>query len=77
MGDPGNIQVQVGWGYEQRDLVEEIPGHCRGLDLIGYEGISVYFFCISLSFQFIRTTAFYSLTCKWCYKGMGTCTKGI
>ena len=29
---PGNIQGKVGWGSEQPDLVEDVPGHCRGLD---------------------------------------------
>jgi len=31
---PGNIQGQVGWGFEQPDLVEDVPAHCRvvGLD---------------------------------------------
>ena len=31
---PGNIQGQVGWGFEQPDLVEDVPAHSRrvGLD---------------------------------------------
>jgi len=28
---PGNIEVQVGWGSEQPDLVEDVPAHCRGV----------------------------------------------
>ncbi|KAK4825966.1 hypothetical protein QYF61_003535 [Mycteria americana] len=32
---PGNIQGQVGWGFEQPDLVEDVPGHCRGVGLDG------------------------------------------
>jgi len=30
---PGNIQCHVGRGSEQLDLVEDIPGHCRGVGL--------------------------------------------
>ena len=30
---PGNIQGQVGRGSEQRDLVENVPAHCRGVGL--------------------------------------------
>jgi len=29
---PANIQGQVGWGSEQLDLLEDILGHCWGLD---------------------------------------------
>ncbi|KAK4818200.1 hypothetical protein QYF61_008584, partial [Mycteria americana] len=27
---PGSVQGQVGWSFEQRDLVEDIPAHVRG-----------------------------------------------
>ena len=27
---PANIQGQAGWSSEQRGLVEDVPGHCRG-----------------------------------------------
>ena len=30
---PGNIQGQLGMGSEQSDLVEDVPGHFRGLEL--------------------------------------------
>jgi len=30
---PENIQRRVGWGFEQHDLVEDVPAHCRGLGL--------------------------------------------
>jgi len=29
---PGNIQGQAGHCFEQPDLVEDVPAHCRGLD---------------------------------------------
>jgi len=32
---PGNIQGQVRWGSEKPDLVEDVPGHCRGIGLDG------------------------------------------
>ena len=28
---PGNIQDQAGQGFEQPDLVEDVPAHCRGV----------------------------------------------
>jgi len=33
---PGNIQGQVGRGFEQPELVEDVPAHCRwvGLDVL-------------------------------------------
>ena len=30
---PGNIQGQVGRGFEQPDRVEDVPAHCRGVGL--------------------------------------------
>jgi len=30
---PGNIQDQVGWGFEQPDLVSGVPARCRGVGL--------------------------------------------
>lgn len=27
------IQAQFGWGFEQPDHVEDVPAHCRGLEL--------------------------------------------
>ena len=30
---PGNIQGHIGWGSEQRGLVEKVPAHCRGIGL--------------------------------------------
>ena len=30
---PGNIQGQAGRGFEQPDLVEDVPAHCRGVGL--------------------------------------------
>jgi len=30
---PGNIHSQVGWGFEQLGLVEDIIAHCRGVGL--------------------------------------------
>jgi len=30
---PGDIQGQVGWGFEQSGLVEDVPAHCRGVGL--------------------------------------------
>ena len=30
---PGNIQGQVGLGSEAPDLVEDVPAHCRGVEL--------------------------------------------
>ena len=30
---PGNIQIQVGWGSVQPDLVEDVPAHCKGVGL--------------------------------------------
>ena len=27
---PGNVQGQVGWGFEQLGLVEGVPAHGRG-----------------------------------------------
>ena len=27
---PGSVQGQVGWGFEQRGLVEGVPSHSRG-----------------------------------------------
>ena len=33
---PGNIQGQVGWGYEQPGLVADVPAHCRG---VGPDGL--------------------------------------
>lgn len=35
---PGNIQGPVGWGCEQSDQVEGVPGHCRGLGLDDLKG---------------------------------------
>ena len=29
----GNIQGQVGCGFEQPGLVEDVPAHCRGVEL--------------------------------------------
>lgn len=29
---PGNIQGQPGWGFEQLNLVGDVPAHCRGVD---------------------------------------------
>ena len=29
---PGGAQGQVGWGFEQPDLVKDVPAHGRGLD---------------------------------------------
>ena len=28
---PGSVQGQVGWGFEQPDLVEDVPAHGRGV----------------------------------------------
>jgi len=28
---PGNVQGQVGWGFEQPGLVEGVPAHGRGV----------------------------------------------
>jgi len=28
---PGSVQGQVGWGFEQPDLVESVPAHGRGV----------------------------------------------
>ena len=36
---PGNIQGQFGGGFEQPDLVADVPAHCRGLDLITFNGL--------------------------------------
>jgi len=30
---PGNVQGQAGWGSEKFDLVEDVPAHCRGIEL--------------------------------------------
>ena len=30
---PGNIPGQIGRGSEHPDLVEDVPGHCRGVGL--------------------------------------------
>lgn len=30
---PGNIQSQVGQGSEQPHLVEDVPVHCRGIEI--------------------------------------------
>jgi len=32
-GVPENIQGQVGWGYEQPDLVVDVPARCTGIGL--------------------------------------------
>jgi len=32
---PGNIQGQIGWGSEQCDILEDVPGRCRGIGLDG------------------------------------------
>jgi len=32
---PGNIQGQVGRGFEQPDLVEDVPAHCGRVGLDG------------------------------------------
>lgn len=32
---PGHIQGQVSWSSEQPDQVEDIPDHCRGVELDG------------------------------------------
>jgi len=29
----GSVQGQVGWGFEQIDLVEDVPVHGRGVGL--------------------------------------------
>ena len=31
----GSVQGQVGWGFEQRGLVEVVPAHGRGVGLDG------------------------------------------
>lgn len=31
----GNIQVEVAWGSEQNDLVEDVPTHCSGFSWAG------------------------------------------
>ena len=28
---PGSVQGQVGWGFEQPDLVADVPAHGRGV----------------------------------------------
>jgi len=28
---PGSVQGQVGWGFEQPGLVEDVPAHGRGV----------------------------------------------
>ena len=30
-----SVQGQVGWGFEQPDLVKDVPVYCRGLELGG------------------------------------------
>jgi len=29
--NPGSVQVQAGWGFEQAGLVEGVPAHGRGV----------------------------------------------
>ena len=30
---PGSVQGQVGWGFEQPGIVEDVPAHGRGVGL--------------------------------------------
>ena len=32
---PGSVQGQVGWGFEQPDLMKDVPAHGRGAGLEG------------------------------------------
>ena len=38
---PGRVQGQVGQGFDQPDLVEGVPAHCRGVGLDDLEWSSL------------------------------------